>query len=49
MAVDSPVLYNNAWVYLRDSLGSQSGGADKQKHNAEPDEHRQNQVNSECR
>ena len=35
MAVDAPVLYNNAWVYLRDTLGSQSGGADKQKHNAE--------------
>ena len=35
MAVDAPVLYNNCWVYLRDSMGSTSGGADKQKHNAE--------------
>ena len=36
MAVDSPILYNNAWVYLRDSMGLNYGGAnDKQKHNAE--------------
>lgn len=36
MAVDQPVLYNNAWVYLRDSMGLNYGGAnDKQKHNAE--------------
>ena len=36
MAVDSPVLYNNAWVYLRDSMGQSYGGAsDKQQHNAE--------------
>ena len=36
MAVDAPTLYNNAWVYLRDSMGVNYGGAsDKQKHNAE--------------
>jgi len=36
MAVDSPVLYNGAWVYLRDHLGPNYGGAnDRQKHNAE--------------
>lgn len=36
MAVDQPVLYNNVWVYLRDSMGLSYGGAnDKQKHNAE--------------
>lgn len=36
MAVDSPVLYNGCWVYLRDSLGPNYGSAnDMQKHNAE--------------
>lgn len=36
MAVDSPIFYNNAWVYLRDSMGQSYGGAsDKQQHNAE--------------
>lgn len=36
MAVDAPVLYNGAWVYLRDHLGPNYGGAnDRQKHNAE--------------
>ena len=35
MAVDSPVLYNNAWVYLRDTMGTQADGAAKMQHNAE--------------
>ena len=36
MAVDNPVQYHVAWVYLRDSMGLNYGGAnDKQKHNAE--------------
>lgn len=36
MAVEAPVLYNGAWVYLRDHLGPNYGGAnDRQKHNAE--------------
>ena len=36
MAVDSPVLYNGCWVYLRDSLGPSYGSAnDRQKTNAE--------------
>ena len=36
MAVDNPVLYNNYWSYLRDSMGSAYGTPnDKQKHNAE--------------
>lgn len=36
MAVDAPVLYNGVWVYLRDSMGLNYGGAnDKQKANAE--------------
>lgn len=35
MAVDSPVVYNGAWVYLRDHLGPNYGGAnDRQKQNA---------------
>ena len=35
MAVDSPILYHDAWVYLRDSLGPNYGGAnDRQKQNA---------------
>ena len=36
MAVDSPVLYNDYWVYLRDSMGSSHLNPDSnQKHNAE--------------
>lgn len=35
MAVDSPVLYNNAWVYLRDTMGTQADGTAKMQHNAE--------------
>ena len=36
MAVDSPILYNNYWTYLRDSMGNAYGTpSDKQKHNAE--------------
>ena len=35
MAVDSPVLYNDWWVYLRDSMGSSHlNPSDKQIHNA---------------
>ena len=34
MAVDSPVLYNNAWVYLRDTMGSLSDGTAKMQNNA---------------
>lgn len=35
MAVDSPVLYNGAWVYLRDHLGPNYGTPnDRQKQNA---------------
>lgn len=36
MAVDQPVLYNDVWVYLRDSMGNAYGNpTDKQIHNAE--------------
>ena len=36
MAVDAPVLYNDWWVYLRDSMGSSHlNPSDKQIHNAE--------------
>lgn len=36
MAVDAPILINDAWCYLRDSMGPSHGSANEmQKHNAE--------------
>lgn len=36
MAVDAPILFNDAWCYLRDSMGYSHGAAsDEQRHNAD--------------